>query len=62
MSDPDFMIKMENFDLQYCTLSMAQKAEGLIAAETEDSIKVQCFDADYVYKWVNLSKIYHFCQ
>eukprot|EP00105_Crassostrea_gigas_P007268 XP_011421459.1 PREDICTED: uncharacterized protein LOC105324103 isoform X1 [Crassostrea gigas] len=51
MSDPDLMIKMENFDPQYCTLSTAQKAEDLIAAETEESIKVKCFDAVYVYKW-----------
>ncbi|XP_052687590.1 uncharacterized protein LOC128166454 isoform X3 [Crassostrea angulata] len=38
-------------DIQYCTLSTAQKAEDLIAAETEESIKVKCFDAVYVYKW-----------
>lgn len=51
MSDPNLMIKVENFDPQYCTLTTAQKAEDLIAAETEESIKPQCFDAVYVYKW-----------
>ncbi|XP_052702824.1 uncharacterized protein LOC128179440 isoform X3 [Crassostrea angulata] len=51
MADPNLMTKMEHFDPLYCTESIAQKADDLIAKETVDTVRNYSLDAGQVYKW-----------
>eukprot|EP00105_Crassostrea_gigas_P039542 XP_019923690.1 PREDICTED: uncharacterized protein LOC105330377 isoform X3 [Crassostrea gigas] len=47
----DVLIKVEQFDPQNCIEATAQKADGLIAGETEESIAKKSFEAAIIYKW-----------
>lgn len=48
----DVLIKVEQFDPQNCIEATAQKADGLIAGETEESIATKSLEAVIIYKWV----------
>eukprot|EP00105_Crassostrea_gigas_P039545 XP_019923693.1 PREDICTED: uncharacterized protein LOC105330378 isoform X3 [Crassostrea gigas] len=47
----DVLIKVEQFDPQNCMEATAQKADGLIAGETEESIATKSLEAVIIYKW-----------